>query len=99
MNRKQRQQNGNGSTSVAMAGAPTPSIRPAGPERAGEPASSQGGQGRNAAPRQPASPTLEEIRIRAYEFYLARNGRNGTPEGDWIQAERDLRERAGRFAV
>lgn len=36
-------------------------------------------------------PTDDEIRTRAYQIYLARAGRPGTPEGDWLQAERELR--------
>ena len=28
----------------------------------------------------------ERIRIRAYELYLRRGGRNGSPEQDWFQA-------------
>ncbi len=38
-------------------------------------------------------PTDEEIRRRAYELYLARGGRGGSPESDWLQAERELRGR------
>ena len=41
----------------------------------------------------------EEIRRRAYELYLARNGCNGDPVGDWFVAEREVRARyaaAGR---
>lgn len=35
-------------------------------------------------------PTPEQIRKRAYEFYLARRGQGGSPEQDWLKAERDL---------
>jgi hypothetical protein len=35
-------------------------------------------------------PTPEEIRFRAYEIFLARGGRPGDPESDWLQAEREL---------
>lgn len=101
MNRKQRQQNGGSdSTPVAMAAAPTPSIRPLTPPQRGgsELSPPPGAQGRAAASRPSVTPGVEETRIRAYEVYLARNGRNGTPEGDWLQAEREIRERAGRAA-
>lgn len=39
-------------------------------------------------------PTLEAIRQRAYEIYLARDGRAGDPAADWLQAERELRAQA-----
>lgn len=35
-------------------------------------------------------PSQSEIARRAYEIYLKRSGRPGTPEGDWSQAEREL---------
>ncbi len=38
-------------------------------------------------------PTAEEIRCRAYEIYLARDGAPGDPNADWLQAERELRDR------
>lgn len=41
----------------------------------------------------PACPTSEQIRQRAYEIYLSRNGRPGNPEWDWQQAELELRAR------
>ena len=39
------------------------------------------------------SPTLDQIRRRAYEIFLQRNGAPGTSESDWRQAERELREK------
>ncbi len=39
------------------------------------------------------NPTFEEIRWRAYEIYLARGRAPGDPIADWLQAERELRER------
>jgi hypothetical protein len=41
------------------------------------------------APRR--EPTVDEIRRRAYEIYLDRRGVGGSPESDWLQAERELR--------
>lgn len=38
----------------------------------------------------PPPPTPEEIRLRAYEIYLARRPNPGTPMDDWLQAEREL---------
>lgn len=35
-------------------------------------------------------PTHDEIRIRAYEIYLARGGDHGLDGQDWLQAEREL---------
>jgi len=35
--------------------------------------------------------TEEQIRERAYQIYLARNGAPGDPTADWYQAERELR--------
>ena len=35
----------------------------------------------------------EEIRRRAYELYLERNGADGDPNGDWFIAEREVRLR------
>lgn len=40
-------------------------------------------------------PTPTQIRERAYFLYLARGGQPGSPEGDWLQAERELREESG----
>jgi hypothetical protein len=39
-----------------------------------------------------SGPSVEQIQARAYEIYLARGGRPGSPEADWLQAERELRE-------
>jgi hypothetical protein len=45
--------------------------------------------------RPPASIELDENheRLRAYERYLERAGHEGSPEADWLEAERELRER------
>ncbi len=40
-----------------------------------------------------AGPTETQIRQRAYEIYVARNGAPGNPEWDWQQAELELRAR------
>jgi hypothetical protein len=38
-----------------------------------------------------SSPVLEEkIRARAYELYLQRGGTGGSPEQDWLQAQREV---------
>jgi len=41
-------------------------------------------------------PTEEQIRLRAYQIYLARNGGPGDAMSDWIQAERELMEEMSR---
>ena len=38
-----------------------------------------------------ADPSQEEIRARAYELFLARNGQPGDPVADWLRAEAELR--------
>lgn len=38
-------------------------------------------------------PTPEMIRMRAYEIYMARGNKPGSPESDWYQAETELRAR------
>ena len=35
-------------------------------------------------------PLEDRIRIRAYELYLRRGGRGGSPEQDWFQAMREI---------
>lgn len=44
-----------------------------------------------APPRSVHVPTVEQIRVRAYEKYCARNGAPGNPIVDWLEAERELR--------
>lgn len=39
------------------------------------------------------APTLEEIRQRAFEIYIARGGTHGCDLDDWLQAERELQEK------
>lgn len=43
------------------------------------------------SPRTTHVPTVEQIRVRAYEKYCARNGAPGNPIIDWLEAERELR--------
>ena len=40
----------------------------------------------------PCEPTLEEIRVRAYEVYIQRGRIDGFDLEDWLQAERELRK-------
>jgi hypothetical protein len=52
----------------------------------------------NAADRGPLSPEVEEqIRLRAYEFYLQRvadgHEGGGDPHQDWLKAEREILSR------
>ena len=52
--------------------------------------------GAAAAPAEARTPVAvmmseEQVRARAYELYLQRNGDTGTPEEDWFRAEAELR--------
>lgn len=51
----------------------------------------------SSEPRDAAAPdgAEEEIRVRAYELYLARGGVNGDDLSDWLEAERLVRSRRG----
>jgi hypothetical protein len=40
-----------------------------------------------------AGPNEEQIRQRAYQIYLSRDGVPGNPDWDWQQAELELRAR------
>ncbi|HRX84184.1 MAG TPA: DUF2934 domain-containing protein [Phycisphaerae bacterium] len=40
-----------------------------------------------------SEPTEDEIRQRAFEISLTRNGAPGDPMADWLQAEQELRAR------
>ncbi len=40
----------------------------------------------------PNGPTVEEIRLRAYEIYLERGRTEGQHLEDWFQAEKELTE-------
>jgi len=40
-----------------------------------------------------SEPDQEQIRTRAYEIYLAREGGPGDELADWLQAEAELRRR------
>jgi hypothetical protein len=51
------------------------------------PASTSG----NQDPR-PTGPSLEEVRLRAYEIYVERGRTDGQDLEDWFQAEKDLTE-------
>lgn len=51
--------------------------------------------GKGAAP----VPDREEIARLAYSYWLARGGRGGSPEDDWLRAERELRARRSATAA
>jgi len=38
----------------------------------------------------PSPVTEEQIRIRAYELYLQRGGKGGSPEQDWLRAKEEI---------
>lgn len=65
----------------------------------------ENGHGTQAAAPIATSPTFvqethaasipeEKVRARAYELYLQRGGRDGSPEQDWQQAMEEIRESA-----
>jgi hypothetical protein len=39
------------------------------------------------------TPTFEEIRKRAFEIHIERGGIHGSDLDDWLQAERELKEK------
>ena len=41
-----------------------------------------------------SDPSEEEIRIRAYRRYLERGGSDGQDFDDWLEAERELKDRS-----
>jgi len=43
-----------------------------------------------------SAPTPEQIRRRAYEYFLSRNGGGGDPVADWLRAEAELRAEFAR---
>jgi hypothetical protein len=47
---------------------------------------------RATSARRPAPPVDDQIRLRAYELYLQRNGHPADPMEDWLRAERELTE-------
>ena len=44
-------------------------------------------------------PTHDEIKARAFQIYLARNGKPGDSAADWLQAERELRAEKAKGAT
>ena len=44
-----------------------------------------------AAPLETMPPTEADVARRAYEIFLGRNGADGDPVADWLQAEQELR--------
>jgi hypothetical protein len=73
---------------------------PPAPRRARRPAAAASPRtsARKALPSPPARAAADdEIRLRAYQFFLERDGAPGDPLADWLRAERELiAERAAR---
>ncbi len=44
----------------------------------------------NGVIESPVAPSYEDIRVRAYELYLARGGTHGDDWSDWFVAEQEL---------
>ncbi|HEX8881195.1 MAG TPA: DUF2934 domain-containing protein [Candidatus Acidoferrum sp.] len=53
-------------------------------------------QGEAVNPSAADSPSLEEVRIRAYEIYIERGGQPGHDLDDWYQAEREFEPKPRR---
>jgi hypothetical protein len=68
------------------------------PKKRSRKAKTENGNGTQAVTTSPdfaqesqGSPVLEEkIRMRAYELYLQRGGTGGSPEQDWLQAQKEV---------
>ena len=63
--------------------------------RATQGARSSSSPGEAAEAKRGAEPTDAEIRVRAYERYLARKGQDADPVADWLAAEAELRRERG----
>lgn len=50
---------------------------------------------KDASPDAAEPPSQEDIRRRAYDIFLARDGRPGDPVRDWLEAEAQLRRERG----
>lgn len=75
--------------SLGVAAGATPSVRsPQGP----------GPVARITEPKSSSRPSHEQIARRAYEIFLSRNGAEGSPEQDWLRAERELTASGGSQA-
>ena len=44
-------------------------------------------------------PFEEQVRVRAYEIFLARGAAGGDPEQDWLQAEEEVRRLQGNEPI
>jgi hypothetical protein len=49
---------------------------------------------RPSRPPRPTTVTNDDIARRAYDLHLARGGEHGHDQGDWLQAEQELRARS-----
>lgn len=65
--------------------------------KSSQPAPSSNGAGNVPASRPVvvSAPSIEAVRLRAYELYLDRSsrGESGDPADDWLKAERELMRR------
>jgi hypothetical protein len=73
-------------TDEEIAAKPAASVAPA---PAAPPVSNE--QARRVQP--PAAELYDEIRRRAYEFYIERGGQHGSHEADWHRAEYEVRSK------
>ncbi len=76
----------------------TATLTPPPPQTAAAAVPSKFIEARPVADTSSAAPTRQQIRERAYQIYLARNGGPGDPTADWLQAERELIQESRQIA-
>ncbi|MCC6359587.1 MAG: DUF2934 domain-containing protein [Phycisphaerales bacterium] len=76
----------------------TATLTPPPPQTAAAAVPSKFIEARPVADIPPVAPTRQQIRERAYQIYLARNGGPGDPTADWLQAERELIQESRQIA-
>ena len=94
MAKKKNNTNPNDTTSTTPPPAPARRRAPA-KKQAAPPAASASADdsGRTAPAARPAGPTQDEIAIAAYFRHLNRGGSSGDEYNDWLEAERELKQR------
>ncbi|HWQ52852.1 MAG TPA: DUF2934 domain-containing protein [Bryobacteraceae bacterium] len=68
---------------------PSPEVTPV----TGEPAAQSVNVAESDTRAAQYTPEFEEIARTAYSYWLERGGQGGSPEDDWLRAERELRSR------
>ena len=76
---------------TSSSSSPTPRKRATAPKKKSNGEIESTGDGVVIAPPEPAAPSDEDIRVRAYHRYLERGGDHGADFDDWVEAEKDLK--------